>query len=33
MDIIYFNGFWTVEDTKTYSDYLFLFRDNDQKKR
>lgn len=31
MNIIYFNGFWTIQDTKTYSDYLFLFGDNDQK--
>jgi hypothetical protein len=31
MDIIYFNGFWTINDTKTYSNYLFIFGDNDLK--
>ncbi len=31
MDIIYFNGYWTIEDTKTYSHYLFIFGDNDVK--
>ena len=31
MDIIYFNGFWTISDTKTYSNYLFIFGDNDLK--
>lgn len=31
MDVIYFNGFWTNQDTKTYSNYLFIFGDNDLK--
>jgi Txe/YoeB family toxin of Txe-Axe toxin-antitoxin module len=31
MDVIYFNGFWTIQDTKTYSHYLFIFGDNDLK--
>lgn len=32
MEIIIFEGFWTVEDIEEMSEYLFLFGDNDIKK-
>jgi hypothetical protein len=32
MEVCTFNGFWTIEDVREYSDYLFIFGDNDVKK-
>lgn len=32
MEVCTFNGFWTVEDVREHSEYLFIFGDNDVKK-
>ncbi len=32
MDIIVFERFWNIKDTKTYYNYIFIFGDNDMKK-
>ena len=32
MEVCIFNGFWTINDVREYSDYLFIFGDNDVKK-
>lgn len=28
MKVITFTGFWTIDDTKKYSDFIFIFGDN-----
>jgi hypothetical protein len=32
MEVCTFNGFWTLEDVRDYSEYLFIFGDNDVRK-
>lgn len=32
MEVIIFNGFWTIEDVKSMPNYLFIFGDNDIKR-
>jgi hypothetical protein len=32
MEVCVFDGFWTIEDARDYSEYLFIFGDNDVNK-
>lgn len=29
MKVLIFDGFWNIDDTKKYSDYIFIYGDND----
>lgn len=29
MKVLIFDGFWTIDDTKKYSNYIFIYGDND----